>query len=64
LLGAVNETLDLAKKRLVEPHQLDFTPYSCFLPATVMAVTYYGISVTTSLAAANGVFRSLESPRA
>ncbi len=64
LLGAVNETLDLAKKRLVEPHQLDFTPYSCFLSATVMAVTYYGISVTTSLAAANGVFRSLESPRA
>jgi hypothetical protein len=61
LLGAVNETLDLAKKRAVEPVQLDATPYSCFLPATVMAVTYYGISITTSLAAANGVFRYLES---
>lgn len=61
LLGALNETLDLAKKRAVEPVQLDFTPYSCFLPATVMAVTYYGISITTSLAAANGVFRYLES---
>ena len=61
LLGAVNETLDLAKKRAVEPVQLDATPYSCFLPATVMAVTYYGISITTSLATANGVFRYLES---
>ena len=64
LLGAVNETLDLAKKRLVEPGQLDFTPYSCFLPATVMAVTFYGISITTSLAAANGVFRTLENAHA
>ena len=64
LLGALNETLDLAKKRAVEPVQLDFTPYTCFLPATVMAVTYYGISITTSLATANGVFRSLESTHA
>jgi hypothetical protein len=61
LVGALNETLDLAKNRAVEPVQLDFTPYSCFLPATVMAVTYYGISITTSLAAGNGVFRYLES---
>jgi hypothetical protein len=60
LLGALNETLELAKKRAVEPVHLDFTPYSCFLPATVMAVTLYGISITTSLAAANGVFRYLE----
>ncbi len=60
LLGALNETLDLAKKRAVEPVQLDATTYSRFLPATVMAVTYYGISITTSLATANGVFRYLE----
>jgi hypothetical protein len=64
LVGGVNETLDLAKKRLVEPGQIDFTPYSCLLPATIMAVTFYGISITTSLAAANGVFRSLESTHA
>ena len=60
LLGAVYETLDLAKKRAVEPVQLEATPYTCFLPATVMAVTYYGISITTSLAAANGVFGYIE----
>jgi hypothetical protein len=62
LVGALNETLDLAKKRAVEPAQMDFTPYAPLLPATVMAVTLYGISITTSLAAANGVFRSLQVP--
>jgi hypothetical protein len=60
LVGALNETLDLAKKRAVEPVQVDPTSYACFLPATIMAVAYYGISITTSLAAANGVFRALE----
>jgi len=60
LVGALNETLDLAKKRAVEPVQIDATSYSRFLPATVMAVSYYGISITTSLAAGNGVFRALE----
>jgi hypothetical protein len=63
LVGALNETLDLAKKRSVEPTQLDATPYAPLLPATVMAVTLYGISITTSLAAANGVFRNLEAAR-
>jgi hypothetical protein len=64
LVGALNETLDLAKKRSVEPTQLDPTPYAPLLPATVMAVTLYGISITTSLAAANGVFRTLEATHA
>jgi hypothetical protein len=57
LVGALNETLDLAKKRAVEPVHVDATAYSQFLPATVMAATLYGISISTSLAAANGVFR-------
>lgn len=61
LVGALNETLDLAKKRALEPAHLDPTPYASFLPATVMAATLYGISITTSLAAANGVFKNLRS---
>ena len=60
LVGALNETLDLAKTRAVEPAQIDGTPYTMLLPATVMAVTLYGISITTSLAAANGVFRTMQ----
>jgi hypothetical protein len=54
LVGALQETLDLAKKRAVEPGQLDITAYAPLLPATIMAVTLYGISITTNLAVANG----------
>lgn len=60
IVGALNETLDLAKKRAVEPVHLDNTAYSRFLPATIMAATLYGISITTILAAANGVISYLE----
>lgn len=57
LLTALGDTLDLAKKRAVEPAQIDNLAYSRFLPATVLASTTYGISISTTLAAANGVFR-------
>jgi hypothetical protein len=60
LTAALNETLDLAKVRAVEPAGLDPTPYARLLPATVMAVTVYGISITTALAAANGVLIARE----
>jgi hypothetical protein len=59
LVGALNETLDLAKKRALEPAHIDGQPYASFLPAAVMAATLYGISITTSLAAANGAFTQL-----
>ena len=59
LVGALNETLDLAKKRALEPVHIDGQPYASFLPATVTAATLYGISITTSLAAANGAFAQL-----
>ncbi len=62
LVGALNETLDLAKARAVEPVFLDATTYSQFLPATIMAATLYGISISTTLAASNGLFRTLEQP--
>jgi hypothetical protein len=62
LVDTLNETLDLAKTRAVEPVHLDNTAYSRFLPATIMAATLYGISITTTLAASNGLFRALEAP--
>jgi hypothetical protein len=65
LIGALNETLDLAKKRAVEPAFLDPTVYSRFLPATVSASTSYGITIGTALTAANGVMTVLQgAPRA
>ena len=60
LVAALNETLDLAKVRAVEPADTDPTPYARLLPATVMAVTVHGISITTALAAANGVMTARE----
>jgi hypothetical protein len=60
LVGALNETLDLAKKRAVEPAFLDPTVYSRFLPATVTASTTYGITIATPLTAANGVIARLQ----
>jgi hypothetical protein len=59
LVGALNETLDLAKVRAVEPADIDQTPYSMFVPATITASAVYGISIVTSLCAANGVMRQL-----
>jgi len=59
LVGALNETLDLAKKRAVEPSQLDNTPYAPLLPATTLAVTLYAISIGASLTVANGALKNL-----
>jgi hypothetical protein len=60
LVGALNETLDLAKKRALEPAEIEPTPYARLLPATIMAVTLYGISITTALAVADGVLANEE----
>jgi hypothetical protein len=60
LVAALMETLQLAKKRAVEPAFLDPTVYSRFLPATVVASTSYAITISTTLAAANGVIEQLQ----
>jgi hypothetical protein len=65
LVGALNETLDLTKKRAVEPALLEPTAYSRFLPATVTASTTYGITIATAFTAANGTMEALQGePRA
>jgi hypothetical protein len=55
LVDALNETLDLAKRRAVEPAHVDATPYAWFLPATVMAVTVNQLSISANLALNNNV---------
>jgi hypothetical protein len=49
LLAAVNDTLDAAKRRAIEPVHLDSTTYSWFLPATVSAYTFPEISISNNL---------------
>ncbi|MEM1327693.1 MAG: hypothetical protein AAGI23_17150 [Bacteroidota bacterium] len=41
VVGALHETLDLAKIRAIEPDQVEQTAYAQFLPATVATVSRY-----------------------
>jgi len=50
LVDALHDTLDLAKRRAVEPAQIDATPYAPLLPATVMAVTARQLTISANLA--------------
>jgi hypothetical protein len=56
LVATLLETLDAAKERAVEPSQVDASSYAQLLPATVMAVTLYGITISTNLAQNNHIY--------
>jgi hypothetical protein len=60
LVDALNETLEMAKRRAVEPVHVDATAYARFLPATIMAVTLYQISIAANLAVNNKVYDFVE----
>ncbi len=51
LIAILNETLDMAKKRAVEPQHIDDTKYAQFLPAVMVPATRYLITVATNLLA-------------
>jgi hypothetical protein len=53
LVDALNETLDLAKRRAVEPVHIDQSAYAPFLPATIMAVTMRQLTISANLALNN-----------
>jgi hypothetical protein len=55
LVATLHETLDMAKKRAVEPQHLDDTVLAQFLPAVMIPVTRYLITVATNLAVNVGV---------
>jgi hypothetical protein len=59
VVAALDETLDLAKKRALEPAMVDPTMYSRFLPATIMAVTLRGISISAILAVTSDVMKEV-----
>lgn len=59
LVDTLHETLAMARKRAVEPAQVDKTALARFLPATVMSVTLYGLSITANLAINNGLYTVL-----
>jgi len=59
LVAALNETLDWAKRRAVEPAHIDATPYAQFLPATGAAATLFPISIALDYAANNNLHQFL-----
>jgi hypothetical protein len=58
LIDALNETLDFAKRRAVEPVHVEQTAYARFLPATIMAVTMRQMTISAALAVNNNVVLS------
>ncbi|SFF10847.1 hypothetical protein [Nitrosomonas sp. Nm166] len=62
LVDTLHDTLDLAKKRAVEPEQIDRTSYARFLPALVSAFTIYPITASLNLALNNQfhLFKGME----
>lgn len=53
VVDSLHETLDMAKKRAIEPSHIDTTDYARFLPALVSAVTVYPITAVLNLALNN-----------
>ena len=55
LVDALNETLDLAKRRAIEPRHIDATPYAPFLPAAVVATQVHQLTIAADLAFNNKI---------
>ncbi|MBN1274413.1 MAG: hypothetical protein JXB26_19295 [Candidatus Aminicenantes bacterium] len=49
LVATLGETLDMAKKRVVEPQQIDESKYVHFLPSIMVPATRYLITIATNL---------------
>jgi hypothetical protein len=59
LVDALNETLDFAKRRAVEPVHVDKTAYARFLPATTTAVTMNQLTISLQYALNNTLLQAL-----
>lgn len=60
VLGAIDDTLGLMRKRAVEPVHVDASRYARFLPSTIMSTTLHGLSIGLTLALNNHVERRME----
>ena len=62
LVDALHETLDLAKRRAIEPHHIAATSYAPLLPATVMASQARQLTIAANLAFNNRVVLASQQP--
>jgi hypothetical protein len=56
VVDAVSETFDLVKQRAVEPAHVDASPLGRFLPATLVPVTLYELTISANLGINNLFF--------
>jgi hypothetical protein len=61
LVDSLHETLELAKRRAVEPDHLAGTDYARYLPATLSAVTMHPITIAMNYAIVNNVYAAITS---
>lgn len=59
IVDGLNETLDAAKLRAVEPTQLDATAFAPLLPATLASTVHYPLSISLNYAVVNGFARMM-----
>jgi hypothetical protein len=62
VLGVVNESLDFAKKRAVEPANLSFTHLGCILPTIVAPVAQEGVTMNLDFRQLTGQPQFLNKP--
>jgi hypothetical protein len=60
LVDSVRETVDLARKRAIEPDHLDTTAYARFLPAVISAVSLFPIFPALNYSMVNAVASVLD----
>lgn len=60
IVDAVRETMELARRRAVEPDHVDGSSYSRFLPATVSAMTAHPITIALNLAVSNPSYEYID----
>ena len=60
IIESMEETLEMAKKRTIEPAIVEKSSYAQFLPTTMMAVTLHWITIATNLAMNNNIYQKIE----
>lgn len=60
LVDGIRETVDLARKRAIEPDHLDTTAYARFLPAVISAVSLYPLFPALNFSMVNALWAALE----
>ena len=60
LIDALNETLNFAKRRAIEPRRIDRSAYAPLLPATIMVSQVSQLTIAANLALNNRVSQAMK----